>query len=394
MGRTLGWKKGLLLSSLSCTVFILLLECGSRLVLRSRGERILTIPGEYYWENKPGMRKAERGILYATNSAGFRGPERPLVKRPAVSRVVCLGDSSTFGFLNREDECYPALLGECLRERGGEGRYEVINAGVSGYTTLQQAIALMLRVLPLEPDVVVIQCGHNNRSMSISTDRSGLYRGATRWGKLTGRSRFLYLAGKLLPRLGLVRRPRRFDPGESLANVRGDLSVMIDRCRAGGARVILLSWGQHPDAERLTAEGIARYQEGRYAEAREKLEAAAAIEYNWDWRPVHYLALCGEHLGDRAMAERARRVERELKEEHPWVLEERPYLDAFREVAAAQGVPLLEYRDVALKASYFLDICHPSPEFTRRMAKDLCDLILESADSGRRATGRAAPAPS
>jgi hypothetical protein len=374
-GRRLGWGAGLCLSLASAAVFLLLLEGGARLVVRLTGDRILTIPARYYWENTPRMRKMERGTLYEINPLGFRGPAQPFHKPPGTARVVCVGDSSTFGFLNREEECYPRLLEECLAGRGKGRRVEVVNAGVSGYTTLQEALALKLRVLPLAPDVVVIQCGHNNRSMTVSSDRSGLYRSAGAMGRLVGGSRFLYLAGTAARRLGLARPPGRFDLTESLANVRGDLSLMVDLCRQGGAKVIFVSWGQHPEISARTEEGIRLYELGRPAEALPLLERAAGIEYNWDWRPAHYLRLCALATGDAGKARRAEEVEKTLRREHPWVIDERPYLDAFRAVAAAKGVPLIEYRGEALRPSLFLDICHPSPEFTRRIAHDLCARI-------------------
>lgn len=389
----MGWRGGVLLSLASAALFLLLLEGGARLLLRLRGDRILTIPARYYWENTPGMRKVERGIAYEINSLGFRGSPVEAAKPPGTVRVVCLGDSSTFGFLNREGECYPRLLGECLSRRGAGARYEVVNAGVSGYTTLQQAIALKLKVLPLDPDVVVIQCGHNNRSMAAGTDRSGLYRAAGPLERWAPRSGLLRLLSKAAGRLGRARGPGAFDPAEGLRNVRGDLSLMIDVCRQHGARVIVLAWGQQPEVAGLTEEGIDLYEKGRLREAAERFERAAAVEYNWDWRPAHYLRLCYLAAGEREKARRAAAREREFRTLHPWVVDERPYLDAFRDVASAKGVPLLEYRGGDLRPSLFLDICHPSPEFTRRIAEDLCRIILEGEGGRVPSRGRGAGPP-
>lgn len=374
-GRRLGWRGGLCLSLASAAVFLLLLEGASRLYVRLSRERILTIPARYYWENTPGMRKTEGGILYEINPLGFRGAPVPFDKPPGTVRVACVGDSSTFGFLNREEECWPRLLEKCLAGRAGGRRVEVVNAGVSGYTTLQEALALKLRVLPLRPDVVVIQCGHNNRSMTAGSDRSGLYRSTGALARLAGESRFLYLAGKAARRAGLARPPGRFDVAESLANIRGDLSLMIDMCRANGARVILLSWGQNPEIESQAEEGMRLYALGRPAEALPHFQRAAEVEYNWDWRPAHYLRLCAAATGDAELARRAEALERTLRRDHPWVLDERPYLDAFRAAAEERGAPIVEYRGKALRPSLFMDVCHPSPEFTRIIAQELCARI-------------------
>src|SRR5262249_13465307 len=57
------------------------------------------------------------------NSLGFRGPELG----GAPYRVVCLGDSVTFGWgISNDDATYPAALGKIL----GSGRADVLNAGM------------------------------------------------------------------------------------------------------------------------------------------------------------------------------------------------------------------------------------------------------------------------
>lgn len=376
MERRIGWIKGLSISLLSAVLALLVLEGASRLYLRLSGERILTIPAEFYWENTPGMKKVEGGIVYEINSRGHRGAEYDPRKRSAVTRVVCLGDSSTFGFLNREEDTYARRLDRCLNAGGGRG-YEVINAGVSGYTTLQEALALTLRVLPLKPDWVVLQCGHNNRSKNVSTDRSALFSERGRLARLLGGSRLLQLAGRLSRQWGIVKTRKRFVLEESLENVRGDLGTMIDRCRGSGARVVILSWGQHPDVERSTREGIALYRRGRYEDAIRELVRAERVEYNWDWRPAHYLKLCYGKTGDRDLQRRAAAKEKRLREQHPWVVEEELYLDLFGDVAREKGVAFLEFRGDDLEAGMFEDICHPSPEFTGKIAEALCAIIGE-----------------
>ena len=73
----------------------------------------------------------------STRSSGPGDPDRPLVvPEAAVSRpkIIALGDSLTAGFGLAETESYPYLLQQRLNEDGYN--YEVINAGVSGDTSL------------------------------------------------------------------------------------------------------------------------------------------------------------------------------------------------------------------------------------------------------------------
>ena len=68
----------------------------------------------------------------ANNSAA-----KPLKKPPTTSnrpKIIALGDSLTAGFGLAEKESYPYLLQEKLRADGYD--YEVVNAGVSGDTSL------------------------------------------------------------------------------------------------------------------------------------------------------------------------------------------------------------------------------------------------------------------
>ena len=92
------------------------------------------------------------------NRYGLRGPEIEPDKPDGVFRVLVLGDSFTFGAGVADDESFPAqlqplLAGSCATPR----RFEVINAGVSGYNTADEVVNLERRWLPeLEPDLVLL----------------------------------------------------------------------------------------------------------------------------------------------------------------------------------------------------------------------------------------------
>ncbi|MCZ6675152.1 MAG: GDSL-type esterase/lipase family protein [Verrucomicrobia bacterium] len=92
------------------------------------------------------------------NSLGWRGAEFELEKPAGTWRVVCLGGSTTYG--TTASTAYPAFLEELLREEGIEA--EVINAGVPGWTSRESRINFELRVLPLDPDLVIIYHGRND----------------------------------------------------------------------------------------------------------------------------------------------------------------------------------------------------------------------------------------
>jgi len=94
--------------------------------------------------------------------SGFRGAEFPLHKPPGTYRIVCMGGSTTYGACVDDDrDAYPAQLEGLLRESGVKAA-EVINAGTHGWTSFETLINFELRVLELEPDMVIVHHAVND----------------------------------------------------------------------------------------------------------------------------------------------------------------------------------------------------------------------------------------
>jgi lysophospholipase L1-like esterase len=77
-------------------------------------------------------------------------------------RIVCLGDSNTFGQDLAYAQTYPAVLQDLLRERYPELDAVVINAGICGDTSVQGLARLERDVLCYQPHVVVSAFGLND----------------------------------------------------------------------------------------------------------------------------------------------------------------------------------------------------------------------------------------
>jgi lysophospholipase L1-like esterase len=114
------------------------------------------VPGLSY-EMIPGRDGTFEGMSVRTNSLGMRGPE-PAPSDPSLFRVAVVGDSFTFGFGVREEETYPSLLARILNQSpaGRRRRFEVLNFGVVGYNTQDEAVVLERKALPLAPRLVII----------------------------------------------------------------------------------------------------------------------------------------------------------------------------------------------------------------------------------------------
>ena len=100
--------------------------------------------------NAPGTRFEKWRI----NALGCRGPERERAKPPGTRRVVCLGQSETFGLHESEGGEWPARLERLLQAR--HPRVEVLNASTVGPGRWGRLAYLERYVLPLQPDVVVV----------------------------------------------------------------------------------------------------------------------------------------------------------------------------------------------------------------------------------------------
>jgi lysophospholipase L1-like esterase len=116
------------------------------------------IPGLTY-ELAPSLAGDFLGTLVITNSEGLRGPERLPVKGPGLRRIAVLGDSTTFGWGVPALQAWPARLQTALDQRTQGLVHEVLNFGVSGYSSRDEAVVLEAKALPAEPDLVLV--GYN-----------------------------------------------------------------------------------------------------------------------------------------------------------------------------------------------------------------------------------------
>lgn len=90
------------------------------------------------------------------NEYGFKDSPWELARRPGVARILCLGGSTTEGGNPQgRSGAYPYLLERLLEEQTGL-EFEVMNAGVSGWTTAEMLVAWFLTLQDFTPDVVVL----------------------------------------------------------------------------------------------------------------------------------------------------------------------------------------------------------------------------------------------
>ena len=168
-----------------------------------------------FWRLMPGLdRVVWDGTLVSTNAEHLRHP-RPLgPKRPGAFRVLCAGDSVTFGYRvprvyqRRTSDIgqmpYPRLLEQGLREANPGRDVEVVALAVPGYSSHQGLAWLRRDLARLQPDLVTACFGWNDIDHRPLTDRQGMPAG---WPHVTARR--LVSQSQALMRVGLWLRERR-----------------------------------------------------------------------------------------------------------------------------------------------------------------------------------------
>lgn len=161
----------LALAGLSCLVGLVVLEVAARIILAARppgksGEQaVYTLFDPVLgWRNKPGASVVYNRREYKTtveiNALGFRDVERSVAKPPGRPRVLVIGDSFVEAYSVERDQSLTRRLEALATESGCP--VDVVNAGVHGYSTDQEALWYEREAGPLGADVVVIAAYYND----------------------------------------------------------------------------------------------------------------------------------------------------------------------------------------------------------------------------------------
>lgn len=127
-----------------------------------------------FYRHKPGVKKKYQGVNISTNSYGLRDREFNKDKEKDEFRLLGLGDSVTFGWGVDQSEIFLERLEEILLANN-DNKIEVINSGVGGYNTYQEAQYFLRKGIYFKPDMVMllfnsndfeINCGLNERNES------------------------------------------------------------------------------------------------------------------------------------------------------------------------------------------------------------------------------------
>lgn len=269
---------------------LLLLEGGARWMGAETARPIISPWMEFdarlLWKNRPGSHgsKGSRfapAISFLHNHLGLRMDEIEVAKPPGVFRAAVLGDSNIWGFGVQQPQTACSVLQRMFDGDPPDGRdVEILNMGTIGYSSYQGRIVLERHAFPLEPDLVILSYGYNDRryvaSMEVSDGPDHFsWTARVSWfhERIFGSSAFLNAV------VSPLKRDLQTTLGEAAPRVpldahRRNFSEMLRLCRERDIPAAVLSLTDNPIETRRLREYRHASLDGRIGDAMGRLADA------------------------------------------------------------------------------------------------------------------------
>ncbi len=219
-------------------------------------------PGMTFEGMDPSRREVARVFV---DQHGFlaKDPGLSLAKPEGEVRIAAIGGSTTANIGLSYERNWPGRLGVLVAQALPDRKVRVINAGVPGFDTAQSIPNLALRVMPFQPDVVVIYHAYNDlkaihRGAPFKPDYSHIHRKP--YGEHERPSLIIRTLNQSMAYVRVRNRYRElanvtalrdsFEEGGRLAEVPVEaeqafaqhIRTLVGIARAGGASVVLSSF--------------------------------------------------------------------------------------------------------------------------------------------------------
>lgn len=280
-------------------------------------------------------------------------------------RIATIGGSTTANIQLAYEQNWPGKLGLLVEQALPGKRVRVINAAVPGFDTAQSVANLALRVMPFQPDVVIIYHAYNDLKairpeLSFRPDYSHIHPRPhgyhekpavlVRWLNqsmfyVRARNRYRKLAQITAYRDSFTEGRRTSEiPGEAARAFEQHVRTLVAIARSGGAKVVLSSFATLHDPSLSYAAGSPAIRVSPLQQ-----QELAGIMY---FTPG--LTLDGIFDGLRRYSAILRKI---AQEEHTgWV----------------DNAALVPHKD-----AYFVDRVHFSPKGATHMAENFLPVVLE-----------------
>jgi lysophospholipase L1-like esterase len=281
------------------------------------------------WRLKPNLDQVVWDFtVVSTNSDHLRAEHSSdslQPKQPGAIRIVCLGDSVTFGFrvpevwpdrpteYDREWLPFPMLLQKELRAANANRAIDVVTMAVPGYTS-HQGLAWLKRDLDkLQPDLLIVSFGWNDASFSdvpdhetLRTDWSAVgarwlvdhsqaFAHATRWLRNRTAAAAATRVVRPAPRVSQQEYLNNLEAIETLASRRGAKVIVVaapyrDRSPEAAEADLMAKY-------RVALSTLMRQRNVPFLEIRELTEEAYPSNEGWFGERIH-----PNHMGHRLIA--------------------------------------------------------------------------------------------
>lgn len=114
-----------------------------------------------YFDETPNPPQATKDFSYrynvtgSINRLGYRGSAHAVERTDSTTRIALIGDSFTIGYGVR-DEHISSMIMEQMLNKSEKGKFEVLNFGITGTATPQQADYLERFVRRFKPDITMV----------------------------------------------------------------------------------------------------------------------------------------------------------------------------------------------------------------------------------------------
>jgi lysophospholipase L1-like esterase len=245
-------------------------------------------------------------VRYAFNDMGCRDRDYPLERTPGTWRILALGDSYTQGAGVHAADVFTERLEQLLNGMRSPGGpiYEVINCGVSGYSTEEELALYERHASRYNPDLVLLMMVSNDDRPSGEDVRLGFHE---------RRRDRVFRTWRLLDTTLAARRVRRHDYSNAMRALVG----LRRAVEARGSRLVVIigrnnlghEWDMLIDAVYRTVDTLTLPILDVWESLREE-----------PWREIAVLADVDGHPNERAHAIIAKEIARFLDEKgllHP-----------------------------------------------------------------------------
>lgn len=356
------------------------------------------------WRLRPSVSFLLLDVTVETDQHGFRrSPRSATEAHEGERRILCLGDSTPFGWKTPASQIFPELLAMQLDGRASSlPPWKLLNAAVPGYSSYQARLQAEELIPRWRPALVVVCVGNNDAWPVERSDREAIA-ATSSWSRQFLRlARHSHLALWIKDLAAPSEPPPLVLPSldratqrVSLDEYRENLAAIVRVAREHDARVAIVASPAnlyHAPVRGDQFPGFAELQRDsrEVAERLGRGDQAAALRRLAELRQRHpddfrYQWLEGMVVSKLGEVERGRELLEQALEADPFPeCCKRSYREAAMELARAEELIAIDPNEIFARAaapaspeSFYLDWCHPTPLGHRLIAAELARQLGE-----------------